>query len=118
MAGSGDLSETGKKAMRLTLSQIAGFGGSRGWRVVRRRDWRGLGEWLDTVAVSLLWSPPARGEGSREGGNGEREWWGLRCRLGLHLRAWARDVEATAELGRHAAKLFCPSATTRSLSEP
>jgi hypothetical protein len=42
MAGSGDLSETGKKAMRLTLSQIAGFGGSRGWRVVRRRKWRGL----------------------------------------------------------------------------
>jgi hypothetical protein len=42
MAGSGDLSETGKKAMRLTLSQIAGFGGSGRWRVVRRRDWRGL----------------------------------------------------------------------------
>jgi hypothetical protein len=42
MAGSGDLSEAGKKAMRLTLSQIAGFGGSGRWRVVRRREWRGL----------------------------------------------------------------------------
>jgi hypothetical protein len=42
MAGSGDLSEAGKKAMRLTLSQIAGFGGSGRWRMVRRREWRGL----------------------------------------------------------------------------
>jgi hypothetical protein len=44
MAGSGDLSEMGKKEMRLTSSQIAGFGGSERWRVVRRRDWRGLGD--------------------------------------------------------------------------
>jgi hypothetical protein len=42
MAGSGDLSETEKKAMRLTSGQIAGVGGSRGWRVVRRRQRRGL----------------------------------------------------------------------------
>jgi hypothetical protein len=42
MAGSGDLSETEKRAMRLTSSQIAAVGGSRGWRVVRRREWRGL----------------------------------------------------------------------------
>jgi hypothetical protein len=42
MAGSDDLSEMGKKEMRLTSSQITGFGGSRRWRVVRRREWRGL----------------------------------------------------------------------------
>jgi hypothetical protein len=42
MAGSGNLSETGKKAMRLTSSQFVGVSGSRGWRVVRRRKWRGL----------------------------------------------------------------------------
>jgi hypothetical protein len=37
MAGSGDPSEAEKKAMQLTLVQIAGFSGSRRWRVVRRR---------------------------------------------------------------------------------
>jgi hypothetical protein len=57
----------------------------------------------NAVAVSLLRSPPVRGGGSREGGNGEREWWGLRCRLRLHARACACDVEATAGREHHAA---------------
>jgi hypothetical protein len=41
----------------------------------------------------------------------------VRCRLGLHIRACARDVEALAEHERHAAAPLCPVATTASLSE-
>jgi hypothetical protein len=75
----------------------------------------GLEEWLEHVAVSLLRSPPTRGGESREGGNGEREWWGLRCRLRVHARAHARDVEAMAGHERHAAPLLCAAATTAKL---
>jgi hypothetical protein len=94
---------------------------------VRARRWRGS-RWCgglaglvngaavwekgsNAVAVPLLWSPPARGGGSR--GNGEREWRGLRWRPQLHARAHACDVEATAGRECHAATELCPSATTR-----
>jgi hypothetical protein len=62
MAGSGDLSEMGKKEMRLTSSQITGFGGSRRWRVVRRRDWRGQASGGAVVSAREL--------GDSYGGNG------------------------------------------------
>jgi hypothetical protein len=47
---------------------------------------------------------------------GKREWWGLRCRLRLHARACACDMEATAGHERHAATLLCTVATTVWLS--
>jgi hypothetical protein len=41
----------------------------------------------------------------------------VRCRLGLHIRACARNAEALAERERHAAAPLCLVATTALLSE-
>jgi hypothetical protein len=87
-----------------------------GLTVVRWSSWFGewscgLGERLERGRRPVLWSPPARGGGSR--GKGEHEWRGLRWRPQLHARAHACDVVAMAGRECHAAIELCPSATTR-----